>query len=179
MKLKIQRIYSNFQRIVIAVGSLYEYLDVPGACGNCITVDDVFSHRNPPGRVLIVGGGHDAIECAGLLCSLNIEVTLMSRSQALKGFDRRMVTLILETLHSRGVKIMVGWSPTEIINEVDASVQKHSVTRRLTVVAKHKSTGERASYLFNTVVLAVGKKPCTSLLKLERAGKLIRKYVLL
>lgn len=72
-------------------------------------MDDIFSLRHHPGAVLIVGGGPDAIECAGLLCGLNISVTIMSRSPVLKGYDRRMATLILETLHSRGVKIMIGW----------------------------------------------------------------------
>jgi len=43
-----------------------------------------------PGRTLIVGASYIALECAGFLHGLNIDVTVMVRSIFLRGFDQQM-----------------------------------------------------------------------------------------
>jgi pyruvate/2-oxoglutarate dehydrogenase complex dihydrolipoamide dehydrogenase (E3) component len=107
--------------------------------------------------------------------SLNIEVTLMSRSLALKDFDKKMTTLLLEMLHSRGLQLMIGYTPTLIEKSEPKTDQEINYARRnpeksLVVSAKHCGTGEITSLDFNTIVLAIGKKPCTHLLQLDKAG---------
>lgn len=39
--------------------------DVPGAKEFCITSDDLFSRKTPPGRTLVIGASYVALECAG------------------------------------------------------------------------------------------------------------------
>ena len=70
-------------KIVIAVGGRPTYLSEE-ACKNnhkyAITSDDLFSHKNPPNKTLVVGGGYIALECAGFLQNLGFPVTLMNRT---------------------------------------------------------------------------------------------------
>ena len=54
-------------RFVIAVGGRPKYLDIPGAKEHCITSDDIFSMRTPPGKTLCVGASYVALECAGFV----------------------------------------------------------------------------------------------------------------
>ena len=62
---------------VVAVGGRPKYPDIPGAQEYCITSDDVFSLPKNPGNTLIVGGSYIALETAGFLRGLGINVTVM------------------------------------------------------------------------------------------------------
>lgn len=53
-----------------------------------ITSDDLFSLSSPPGKTLVVGASYVALECAGFLAGLGLEVTCMVRSILLRGFDQ-------------------------------------------------------------------------------------------
>ncbi len=57
-----------------------------------------------PGRTLVVGGGYVALECAGLLAGLGQPVTVMHRSDVLKGdaFDRDCVNCVVEFMKHSG-----------------------------------------------------------------------------
>lgn len=44
-------------RVVIAVGGRPYYPNIPGAEEHCITSDDIFSLKEPPGNTLVVGAG--------------------------------------------------------------------------------------------------------------------------
>jgi pyruvate/2-oxoglutarate dehydrogenase complex dihydrolipoamide dehydrogenase (E3) component len=48
-------------RILIAVGGRPNYGDIPGAQEHCITSDDIFSLKNPPGKTLVVGASYIAL----------------------------------------------------------------------------------------------------------------------
>jgi len=63
---------------------------IPGALEHCITSDDVFSLKTPPGRTLVIGASYVALECAGFIKGLGYDTTVMMRSIPLRGFDQQM-----------------------------------------------------------------------------------------
>ena len=73
--------------ICIAVGGRPRPLDIPGFEYTC-TSDDLFYMKTPPGKVLVVGAGYVALECAGFLVGLGCDVTCCVRSILLRGFDQ-------------------------------------------------------------------------------------------
>lgn len=62
--------------------------------------------QKPPGRTLIVGGGYVAVEIAGFLTELGFKVSLMTRGEYLRSFDRDMVGMVMSDLEERGVNII-------------------------------------------------------------------------
>ena len=95
-------------KFVIAVGGRPRYPDIPGAKEHCITSDDVFSMKTPPGKTLVVGASYVALECAGLLHGLGVDTTVLMRSVPLRGFDRQMAQLIVDDMAARGVVFVEG-----------------------------------------------------------------------
>ncbi len=72
---------------------------------HAISSDDVFSLKKAPGKTLVVGGGYVAVEIAGFLRGLGFDVTLMTRGDYLRAFDRDMVKYILKDMEQRKVNI--------------------------------------------------------------------------
>ena len=64
-------------KFVIAVGGRPRYPDVPGAKECCLTSDDLFSIPYSPGKTLLVGASYIALECAGFLAGIGLDVTVM------------------------------------------------------------------------------------------------------
>jgi len=62
---------------VIATGGRPKYPDIPGAVEHCITSDDVFAMKTPPGRTLVIGASYVALECAGFISGLGFDTTVM------------------------------------------------------------------------------------------------------
>ena len=50
--------------------------------------DDLFSLPYCPGKTLVVGASYVALECAGFLAGIGLDVTVMVRSIFLRGFDQ-------------------------------------------------------------------------------------------
>lgn len=50
--------------------------DVPGAVEYGLTSDDLFSLDKSPGKTLVVGASYIALECAGFMRELGLDVTV-------------------------------------------------------------------------------------------------------
>ena len=50
--------------------------------------DDLFSLENSPGKTVIIGASYVALECAGFLAGIKLDVTVLVRSILLRGFDQ-------------------------------------------------------------------------------------------
>lgn len=136
-------------RFVVAVGGRPTRLKCEGA-EHCIDSDDIFQLDRDPGRVLCVGGGYIAMECAGFLSGLGYPATCMIRSVPLRGFDRECVDRIAQ--HMDGVTLQLGATPVKIERVDD-------------VFRVTDSTGGQREY--DTVLAAVGRTADTSGLGLE------------
>ena len=64
-------------RVVVAVGGRPIIpTDVPGALEHALTSDDLFSLKTSPGKTLVVGASYIALECAGFMKELGLDVTV-------------------------------------------------------------------------------------------------------
>jgi pyruvate/2-oxoglutarate dehydrogenase complex dihydrolipoamide dehydrogenase (E3) component len=61
--------------------------------------------KKAPGKTLVVGGGYVAVEIAGFLKGMGFDVTLMTRGDYLRSFDRDMVKYIMKDLEQRKIDI--------------------------------------------------------------------------
>ena len=64
------------ERFLIATGGRPRYPTIPGAREFCISSDDLFSLGHCPGKTLVVGASYVALECAGFLAALGLDVTV-------------------------------------------------------------------------------------------------------
>ncbi|XP_071848834.1 thioredoxin reductase 2, mitochondrial-like isoform X2 [Apostichopus japonicus] len=150
------------KNIVIATGMRPRYpSEVSGAIEHCISSDDIFSLRKPPGKTLIVGGSYVALETAGFLQGLGFPTTVMVRSICLRGFDQQMSSLVTDHL-SGEVGVDIRWKsvPLSVNKQTDDS---------LTVRWRDESCKEHEDQ-FDTVLFAIGRDPQTRNIGLGNTG---------
>lgn len=76
--------------------------------------DDLFSLPYCPGKTLVVGASYVALECAGFLVGLGLDVTVMVRSILLRGFDQDMANKIGEYMEEHGIKFIREFVPIKV-----------------------------------------------------------------
>jgi len=153
------------RNIVLAPGGRPFYPDVEGAKECCITSDDIFSLPYNPGKTLFVGASYIALECAGFLRGIGLDVSIMVRSIFLRGFDQEVAGMIGTYMEKQsGIRMMKKCVPIKFEKIEEGTPGKIKVT--------YKSTedGTENSEIFDTVCLAIGRKPLTKELGLENAG---------
>lgn len=101
------RVEVEAERVLIAAGSeatLPE--DVPGAVEFGETSDGFFSMPEWPKKVAVVGSGYIAVELAGLMHHLGVQVHLFARhSHVLRTFDAMIQEAVTEEYEKTGVNI--------------------------------------------------------------------------
>jgi len=152
------------KNFLIATGERPKYPDISGAKEYCITSDDLFSLPYCPGKTLIVGASYVALECAGFLREIGLDVTVMVRSILLRGFDQEMAEKVGEYMAEEvGVKFLRPCVPLSV------EKIKEGEPGRLLVKAK---MGDGTLYQdnYNTVLFAIGRSPCTDKIGLDQIG---------
>ncbi|KAG2459916.1 TRXR1 reductase, partial [Polypterus senegalus] len=130
---------------IIATGERPRYLGIPGDKELCITSDDLFSLPHSPGRTLVVGASYVALECAGFLAGLGLDVTVMVRSILLRGFDQQMANKIGEYMEEHSICFLREMVPTKIERIEEGTAGK------LRVTAKSVKDGENHEGEYNTM----------------------------
>ena len=134
--------------------------------------DDLFSLPYSPGKTVVVGASYVALECAGFLHGIGLEVEVMVRSILLRGFDQQCAEKIGEYMENHGVKFIRPCVPTKI-EQLRAPTETEAGLYRVT--AKH---GENeVTTECNSILMAVGRSPCTSGMGLENVGVELNKCV--
>ncbi|XP_040214922.1 thioredoxin reductase 3 [Rana temporaria] len=151
-------------KFVVATGERPRYLDIPGDKEFCITSDDLFSLSYCPGKTLVVGASYVALECAGFLAGIGLDVTVMVRSIFLRGFDQEMAEKAGTHMETHGVKFLKKFVPTAI-EELEPGTPG-----RIRVVAKSTESDQVIEEEYNTVLIAVGRDSCTKNIGLEKIG---------
>ncbi|XP_054952041.1 thioredoxin reductase 1, cytoplasmic isoform X1 [Pan paniscus] len=158
-----EKIYSA-ERFLIATGERPRYLGIPGDKEYCISSDDLFSLPYCPGKTLVVGASYVALECAGFLAGIGLDVTVMVRSILLRGFDQDMANKIGEHMEEHGIKFIRQFVPIKV-EQIEAGTPG-----RLRVVAQSTNSEEIIEGEYNTVLLAIGRDACTRKIGLETVG---------
>ncbi|XP_062963588.1 thioredoxin reductase 3 [Cynocephalus volans] len=151
-------------KFVIATGQRPRYLGIEGDKEYCITSDDLFSLPYCPGKTLVVGASYVALECAGFLGGLGLDVTVMVRSILLRGFDQEMAEKVGSYMEQHGVKFLRKFIPVVI-----QQLEKGS-PGKLKILAKSTEGPETIEGVYNTVLIAIGRDSCTRKLGLETIG---------
>ncbi|XP_036375624.1 thioredoxin reductase 1, cytoplasmic-like [Megalops cyprinoides] len=149
---------------VIATGGRPRYPGIPGDREYCVTGEDLLQLPRCPGRTLVVGGSGAGLECAGFLCDLGLEVTVMVRSVLLPGLDRKMAQKIENHMFVHGVSFLHRFAPTKV-----EQVQEGG-SARLRVTAVSADGTETYEGEFDTVLLAIGRDACTHNIGLDCVG---------
>uniref|UniRef100_A0A9L0TLV9 thioredoxin-disulfide reductase (NADPH) n=1 Tax=Equus caballus TaxID=9796 RepID=A0A9L0TLV9_HORSE len=138
-------------KFVIATGERPRYLGIQGDKEYCITSDDLFSLPYCPGKTLVVGASYVALECAGFLAGLGLDVTVMVRSILLRGFDQEMAEKVGSYMEQHGVKFLRKFVP---------------------VMVSLGDIWNSFYFLFtpSLVLLAIGRDSCTRKIGLEKIG---------
>ncbi|MDB4529196.1 glutathione-disulfide reductase [Pseudomonadales bacterium] len=143
-------------RILIATGCKPYVPNFPGS-DLVITSDDVFYLDELPKRLLIVGGGYIALEFAGILHGLGVEVEVSYRgNQLLKHFDHALGKKLLTEMRGQNIEVMM---QSQVL-----AIQKQSAGQ-LTV--KFNESVERS---YDAVLYATGRLPYTSDLGLDNTA---------
>lgn len=153
-------------KIVIAVGGRPKYLGVEGDKECCISSDDVFSLPKSPGKTLCVGASYISLETAGFLKALGLDVSVMVRSVFLRGFDPEIAERIVNHMESHGVRMMRASVPKKFEKLENGKIK---------VTFENSDFGFDMDEEFDTVLLAVGRTPCTAELGLDKAGVQVAK----
>lgn len=152
------------RNIVLATGGRPIYPDIPGAKECCITSDDIFSLPYAPGKTLFCGASYISLECAGFLHGLGYDTTVMVRSILLRGFDQEMANKVGDYMEQSGVKFLKGYNLVkfEKIEEEGSSFK---------VRVSYKNAEDKIeSDVYDSVVLAVGRKPIIEDVAVQNAG---------
>ncbi|KAK3102799.1 hypothetical protein FSP39_014001 [Pinctada imbricata] len=157
------------ETFVLAMGERPRYPDIPGAKEYGITSDDLFSLPYCPGKTLCVGASYVSLECGGFLQGIGLDVTIMVRSILLRGFDQQMAEKIGDYMKTHGVKFVRPCVPTKIEKLEDGTPGKYRVTGKFT------DTGKEYSEIYNTIIFAIGRDPCTSTIGLDKIGLKLNK----
>ncbi|MFW6322071.1 MAG: glutathione-disulfide reductase [Guyparkeria sp.] len=142
--------------IVISTGGRPLVPPVPGA-EHGITSDGFFELDELPKKAAVIGGGYIGVELAGVLRSLGSEVTLLDMlDTVLAPFDPLIRETATENLHQMGIETHLPYK-----------VARLEKTDKGTVI--HGADGEKLGP-FDQVIWAVGRKPNTDDIGLEKAG---------
>lgn len=121
------------------------------------TSDDFFAWETAPRSVAIVGSGYVAVELAGVLRALGTAVTLVLRTEhLLRAFDREASDFLADEMLAEGLRIERSFACAGLERDTDGIVVLGSEGRRL---------GS-----FERVLWAVGRRPRTHGIGLEKAG---------
>lgn len=142
------------RHILIATGGWPFVPDIPGN-ELAVTSNEFFVLEALPGRAVVVGGGYIAVELAGIMAGLGVDVTLVHRGELmLRGFDHDVRQCLTDEI-GRYVDLK--------LNAEISSLEKSEAGIQVAL-----STG--ASLGTDMVLFATGRRPNTDGLGLEQVG---------
>jgi thioredoxin reductase (NADPH) len=126
----------------------------------CLSSDDMFSMKKPPGKTLVIGASYIALECAGFTNGLGFDTTVMIRSIPLRGFDQDCAVRIKDFMAGQGVQFVEKSVPVEF-TQVEGG--------RVACKAQGPE-GEFDAGVFDTVLLAIGRTGCAGSIRTDKVG---------
>jgi dihydrolipoamide dehydrogenase len=147
--------------IVVATGSSpIELPALPFDGRRIIAAKDALSLSAAPSRLAVIGGGAIGLELGGAWARLGSKVTVIELlPQLLPGIDPEIVQVVARGLRRRGIEALTG-------RKVTGSMLDGDVVR----LEVQDGAGERRTLEADVVLVAVGMRPNTAGLGLERAG---------
>lgn len=143
--------------ILIAVGASPNVDNSISGSQHVITSNEAFHLADLPQSIVVAGGGYIAVEFAGIFNGLGVDTTLIYRgAEILRGFDHDLRVNVREEMEKKGINV--------ILNDVFSSIEKKPDGS----LVGHTAKGQALSA--DQVMFAIGRKPHTKDLGLEKAG---------
>ena len=183
--------------ILVATGGEPVLPSIPGI-EHALRSDDVFSLDRLPDRIIVVGGGYIAAEFAGVFAGLGVEVTQLYRGPLfLRGFDDDIRTGLAQEMRKRGVDLRFGTNVAAIERTTSGGIRARldrpgdggapagagvpppaaapteragSSAGRTEGSARTTAAAAEETLEADVILYAVGRRPNTAGLGLERAG---------
>jgi len=145
--------------IIIAAGARPFVPPIPGLDSiNYLTSDTVWNLEDLPKRLVVLGGGPIGCELSQAFAKLGSEVTLVEMmGQVMGREDSDVAEYVAETLKNDGINVLTNHKATEFIDGDEK-----------TLVCESES-GE-VKIAFDEVIVAVGRRPNSDGLALEKLG---------
>ncbi|MGP6139331.1 MULTISPECIES: glutathione-disulfide reductase [unclassified Jeotgalibaca] len=111
------------KHILIATGARPVYPDIPGKeLGE--TSDDFFAWEELPKKVAVVGAGYIAVELAGVMQTLGVDVHLFTRYEGpLRLYDEAIVNVLVEEMKKNGPSLHTFSVPKEVTKNSDGTLK--------------------------------------------------------
>ena len=138
-------------KILLATGSSPSVPPIPGVdLPGVVTSDGLLESEQKIGKLVVIGGGVIGVEFASLYQSLGTEVTVIeAMPQLLPNLDREIAQSLKMVLAKRGVKICTG-----------ARVEAVRPREGGGLICEYTAGGAQTAEA-DTVLVCVGRKPCT------------------
>ena len=151
-------------RILVATGSrpsvpaLSGLDSVPYLTSDLLDADEAGRLTELPESIIVLGGGYIAVELAQMFARLGSRVTIVARSELLRGYEPELGRTLGEVFQTEGIEVIT----SARIERVEGDA------REVRVQAETPTAGRivRAERL----LIATGRRPNTDGLDLERAG---------
>lgn len=141
--------------LLVATGGSANLPSIPGV-EHAITSNEAFHLDTLPNRIVIVGGGYIAVEFAGIFHGLGSDVTLIyRRDKILRGFDSDMRNKLQNAMREQGITILC----QQDVNAIEKTKDGLDI-----------SLNEGRSIKADQIMYAIGRRPHTEGLGLEKAG---------
>jgi dihydrolipoamide dehydrogenase len=149
-----------FERLIVAVGSSPAVPEPFSRSDRVLTSDEALLLDRLPQTLLVVGGGYIGVELGSCFAALGSRVTIVEMlDRLLPGTDADLVRVLRQRLGQRGVQILL---------EAKVTALEHG--EEGVRVQIQPGQGEVMTQTFDLVLVAVGRRPNTAGLGLDRAG---------
>jgi pyruvate/2-oxoglutarate dehydrogenase complex dihydrolipoamide dehydrogenase (E3) component/uncharacterized membrane protein YdjX (TVP38/TMEM64 family) len=148
------------KNIIIATGAKPFVPYIPGLDSiEYYTSDTIWSLREKPDSLIVLGGGPIGCELAQCFSRLDVKVTQIQRGkQLLVREDKEVIDLVTEKFQKEGIQLFLGYAPKEFITE---DGKKYLIC---------VSGDEEVKIECDKVLIALGRKPNTKGLGAESIG---------
>jgi len=157
IELKVDGRRVTADQILIATGGHPSTHDALPGAEYCITSNEAFHLDELPKSIVIAGGGYIAVEFANIFHGLGVETTIVYRGkEILSRFDQDLRHLLHETMEAKGIRIICGAVFNRVEKQTDGTL--------------NVSLSNGDALHVGQVMMAIGRKPNTTGLGLEKAG---------
>jgi dihydrolipoamide dehydrogenase len=146
--------------VILATGSVPAKIPVPGADGpGVINSDQALSLGEIPPSVVIIGAGYIGLEFAQIFHGLGAKVTVLEMlPQALPNEDQDVANELERALNQEGIQVVTGVT----VKGISGAEGRKKVD--------YTAKGQDHNLEAALIMLAVGRRPNTEGLELEKAG---------
>jgi mercuric reductase len=151
-------------RILVATGSrptiptIPGLADVPYLTSDLLDADEVGRLTELPASLVVLGGGYVAVELAQMFSRLGSRVTIVARSELLRGYEPDLGQTLADVFTAEGIEILAHSRVDHVSGDasgVELSIEQAGAGRLIRT---------------DRLLVATGRTPNTETLGLERAG---------